>query len=388
MRDLLKQAAQPPENCSITFIYGLVDPRTGYVRYVGKSYKPSARLSEHLRKSQIKGRSPKNCWLRELLSVGEKPQLVLLEKTRTSEWKNAERRLIAYFRNIPDYPPLTNVTSGGDGIDAGRRYIGNNKYAVKRFPIEHPLDKSLRIIPLTKNQVALVSAHRYEDLIRFNWQALWSKAGRCYYAVRHGREGEVGYVYMHRYIAGFPEIYVDHINGNSLDNRDENLRAATSSQNGANRGKDRDNTSGYKGVAKNGKHGWMGYVSCSGVHYHCGTYRTREEAARNRDIKAIQLFGDFAVLNFPRVKYSDEEIANGPQKRIVNRLDSGFKGVHWSKSHEMWRCRISWKSKEFHLGLFPATDQGKIEAAHTYDRWVIQHRGPTAYTNFPRADYL
>lgn len=179
------------------------------------------------------------------------------------------------------------------------------KYLVKRHAVVQPEDETYRLIPLTHGLVTTVSAHRFESLSQFNWSAFYSKAGRCFYAVRRSTEAGRPMIYMHREIAGNPPHHTDHRNGNTLDNRDENLRPSTSSQNGANRGKQRTNTSGFKGVAKNGKSGWMGKINCMRKQIYLGTFQTREAAARAYDAKAIELFGEFAKTNFPRSSYPD-----------------------------------------------------------------------------------
>lgn len=122
MSYLRQQAVQPQSNPNTTFIYGLVDPRTGHVRYVGKSHNPKNRLQNHLTPRQLKSKSHKNSWLRGLLDSGYKPRLVLLEEVNESKWQEAERRWIVYYRSLPGYPPLTNGTSGGDGIDKGTKF--------------------------------------------------------------------------------------------------------------------------------------------------------------------------------------------------------------------------------------------------------------------------
>ena len=86
-----------------------------------------------------------------------------------------------------------------------------------------------RQIPLTKGQVALVDDWRYEELMQGKWHALWSETTRSYYAVR--REGQRS-VRMHRHIMNTPaELECDHINHNTLDNQEHNLRNVTRSQN-------------------------------------------------------------------------------------------------------------------------------------------------------------
>lgn len=91
---------------------------------------------------------------------------------------------------------------------------------------------------------------------------------------------------------------VDHRNNNSLDDRWQNLRLATQTQNQKNSSIRRDNTSGYKGVHpyKRGKRKrWVAQIA----DHHIGYFATAEEAARAYDAEAIKRFGEFAYLNLP-----------------------------------------------------------------------------------------
>lgn len=93
-------------------IYGLIDPRSGEVRYVGKSIRPKERLANHCNDRSSTWRTH---WLRELQSEGLKPTLVIFEELPDgSDWQSAERRWIADAR--AKGWPLTNCTSGGDGV--------------------------------------------------------------------------------------------------------------------------------------------------------------------------------------------------------------------------------------------------------------------------------
>ena len=106
---------------------------------------------------------------------------------------------------------------------------------------------------------------------------------------------------MHRLMVDAPKgMHVDHINGNSLDNRKSNLRICTSAENQRNRRATKNNTSGYKGVgwAKQNKK-WTAQIQHNGKKIHIGLYEDKEEAARAYDAKAKELHGEYAYLNFP-----------------------------------------------------------------------------------------
>ena len=86
-------------------IYGLTDPETGELRYIGKAADPEKRLRGHMR--EMRRHTPLYCWLRK---VG-KPGLVILEAD-CGDWAEAERRLIAGARARGDR--LLNIADGGD----------------------------------------------------------------------------------------------------------------------------------------------------------------------------------------------------------------------------------------------------------------------------------
>jgi hypothetical protein len=158
----------------------------------------------------------------------------------------------------------------------------------------------VREIPLSNSEaVAVVDDWRYEELRPFVW---------CLH--------EKGYAYgwvngkpmkMHRLVADVvPGQEVDHKNGDKLDNRESNLRPATRSQNLANRDKREGCSSRFKGVCWDKRAGkWMAYAVVDGKQKFLGyfVYDEEEEAARTYDLKALEVFGEFALLNFPREDY-------------------------------------------------------------------------------------
>jgi len=108
--------------------------------------------------------------------------------------------------------------------------------------------------------------------------------GRQYQAAR------LAWLYMKGH---WPPRQIDHEDTDASNGRWLNLRLASISQNGANRGKQSNNSSGHKGVSwQCGK--WRAKIACRGVLYLLGRYDNLNEAAAAYERKAIELFGEFA----------------------------------------------------------------------------------------------
>jgi hypothetical protein len=106
-------------------------------------------------------------------------------------------------------------------------------------------------------------------------------------------------IYLHQAIFllhhGYLPKCVDHINGDSFDNRIENLREANQSLNTANSVTSKANTSGYKGVVwRKDTSKWMAQISKDKKHYNLGSFEKIEDAAKAYRIAAEKLFGEFA----------------------------------------------------------------------------------------------
>lgn len=96
-----------------------------------------------------------------------------------------------------------------------------------------------------------------------------------------------------------PPALIDHINRDPFDNRWCNLRAATASQNSANRSPLANTSSRYVGVTKHRKTGlWQAQASHKGRNHYIGLFSDEKAAARARDAVSIRLYGPFAYLNF------------------------------------------------------------------------------------------
>ncbi len=94
-----------------TFIYGLKDPLTKEIRYIGKSDSPSSRYQNHLSMSAADVNRHKKNWIKSLQQQMMRPELVILERVNDESWEERERWWIAKGRK--DGWPLTNLSEGG-----------------------------------------------------------------------------------------------------------------------------------------------------------------------------------------------------------------------------------------------------------------------------------
>ena len=160
---------------------------------------------------------------------------------------------------------------------------------------------------------------------------------------------------------------VDHANHDGLDNRRENLRLASNTENHRNLKKESTpTTSKYRGVSKTPGQHWMADIRTPD-HIHLGIYKTEEEAALAYDNAARTYFKEFANLNFP----DRHEI---PTRLLAPTKRSHFRGVWLNQGR--WGAQININKKRTYLGGF-ATEE---EAARAYD---VEARKIGRKTNFP-----
>ena len=161
-------------------------------------------------------------------------------------------------------------------------------------------------IQLSQGLAAIIDESDYPDVARFKWTV--SRKNGKPYAVRRVHLGPISkyvyagkMVYLHSHLMSPAQgQVVDHINGNTLDCRRSNMRVCSSAENSRNRGRGKNNTSGYKGVAYTPKTGrWRAHIMVNRKGIHLGYFSTPAEAARAYDAAATKFFGEFANLNFP-----------------------------------------------------------------------------------------
>lgn len=160
-------------------------------------------------------------------------------------------------------------------------------------------------IPLTRDLVALVDEEDYLIVRRFRWHA--NNCGKSIYARTNA--GGISSFYMHIFIMKpHARFDVDHLNGNGLDNRRENLRVASRSQNNQNQINYRENkTSKYKGVSWDARRKkWFGKITDHRKQIFLGYFSSEIEAAFAYDHAARKIFGEFAACNLTSYRHSDE----------------------------------------------------------------------------------
>lgn len=92
-------------------IYGLCDPFSGQLRYIGKTDNVRERLRQHVCDAR-RGRTTRTAaWIRSLLKMHKWPRAVTIERTTEDQWQEREKYWIAHFREVGC--DLTNTTCGG-----------------------------------------------------------------------------------------------------------------------------------------------------------------------------------------------------------------------------------------------------------------------------------
>jgi hypothetical protein len=168
---------------------------------------------------------------------------------------------------------------------------------------------TFRKIRLTEDKFTIVDPQDFYRFNNFQWCAVKNK--RLFHAVRliNGSNDITKIVSIHTEIMNPPKgLVVDHRNRDGLDNRRENLRLATHSQNRCNRFVNKAGCSSqYRGVHfhKQRKR-WRGCLQYEGKWIWLGEFDNEIEAARAYDRAAIKYHGEFARLNFPREDYANE----------------------------------------------------------------------------------
>jgi hypothetical protein len=219
---------------------------------------------------------------------------------------------LAVWRPISEWPNHGHLHINGEQYVTGlddegcpmlNLHIRGALRRAKGFDLGTDTDNpDVKRIPLQDGSFALVSRCDFESVIKHVWRT--AKNRHLVYAWRSATDEDrlrgilAPNIYMHRHILEPAENkQVDHVNGNGLDNRRENLRECDSVQNHGN-SRHRVGKSGYRGVkpARHGS-GFQARMSIKNKFFNIGHFRSAEEAAAAYDRAAIERFGEFAMTN-------------------------------------------------------------------------------------------
>lgn len=132
-----------------------------------------------------------------------------------------------------------------------------------------------------------------------NWSIGLAKntTNKIFYVLRKDAKGKT--IRFHREILNIclPNIYVDHINGNGLDNRRINLRQATPAENSRNARKNKKKNNQYKGISQRPSGKYRTRIRVDTKLITLGEFDSKHAAAIAYNIAAKKYFGQFANLN-------------------------------------------------------------------------------------------
>tara|TARA_R110000796_G_scaffold167182_1_gene283992 strand:- start:431 stop:967 length:537 start_codon:yes stop_codon:yes gene_type:complete len=149
-------------------------------------------------------------------------------------------------------------------------------------------------VPLTQGYEAIIDAADVPLVDGFNWHAAVQE--HAVYACNIDRSGEKPRaIYLHRLIIGAPKgIRVDHLNGDGLYNRIDNLRLATAAQNSQNRRINVSSTSGLKGVSFEKRSGkWVARIGVNHKSNFLGYFNSAQDAYGAYCVASEKFHGEF-----------------------------------------------------------------------------------------------
>ena len=158
-------------------------------------------------------------------------------------------------------------------------------------------------IKTNQEQTFLIDKEDYEKINNYHWYVYKKRKQGDYYVCSDiTSNGERIKISLHRYLMNCvrgDNIIVDHNNGNTLDNRKNNLRIATRSENQRNCKTQQNCQSGRKGVRKHKLcNKWQARITVNNKEKYLGLYNTFEEACNAREKAENKYFGDFKSYEY------------------------------------------------------------------------------------------
>ena len=229
--------------------------------------------------------------------------------------------------------------------------------------------------------VTLVSASDYELASQWKWHLRSGYPVRAIWLSRSPSRRT--HVSLHRFLIGAKDgEFVDHVNGDPLDNRRSNLRLCSQLENARNK-KITTKTSCFKGVSRRSSgNKFASNIRVDGVLMTLGAFDSEEAAARCYNAAAVYYFGEFARLN-PVEATSEtwQEISiAATHKYNKGRFSSMYLGVAFNKKLKQWIANHSDGDGGSYLGVFKT----ELEAAMRVDAAIFNRHGDERPRNFPK----
>lgn len=213
----------------------------------------------------------------------------------------------------------------------------------------------MKLLPLTRGFVAKVDDDIFEALLKFGrrWQA--AKRRNTWYASASGQ------VYLHRWVMNLSKgdpRWIDHDDGDGLNNQRSNLLLTSPRDNGLHRvNAGPTSATGYRGVSSSSVQHFRAYVvGEDGRQKSIGVWPTSLLAASGRDYYVLE-HASRSILNFPEgPPYSLDEVK--VSKLELPEPKSGYPMIRFSRNQ--WEACIRISGKRKYLGLFPTLEEALL----------------------------
>jgi hypothetical protein len=163
------------------------------------------------------------------------------------------------------------------------------------------ITKILLVSPKYGDQECIIDTEDYNKIKDYHWSLSLEKSTNRFYVMSYFKKNNKSiHSLIQRIILDIIDSNFegDHINHDTLDNRKNNLRKCTTSNNAMNRFINKSNKSGYKGVSwQKDRKKWAAAIKVNYKSINLGRYNNKIDAAKVYNQAALKYFGEFAYLN-------------------------------------------------------------------------------------------